>query len=339
MDMITKEVAFAVAFVILLSILLVPVSALTQKVIITLNQGVVINGKNITFVGSSGDAANIKVDGALGTVKKGDQTTIGGVIIALLGISSQPSSAILNITVHFVCGDGNCDTSQGEGPSVCCMDCGCLGRKACFSNICLENLTSPSACHTDADCTPSTVCAIAACDASVVPSQCVEEQITSCVSGDQCCPASCTTESDSDCEAVPTCESAKDCDDANPCTEDICTGNPRGCTYRTEQGCAEGNICVSVGEFKDIEYCTSSGKWELLKPESSLCQNSYECLTQRCSDKKCVEEKTSSTYLYGLIIIFIILVGVIVYYFYLVKKKSHEEGVATTPSQLSKGRR
>jgi hypothetical protein len=105
----------------------------------------------------------------------------------------------------------------------------------------------------------------ASCTAS-----CVATPITSCLGGDGCCPAGCTTATDSDCrvvcgdgvvEAAERCDRAitagqpgacaRSCDDADACTVDLASGTVAGCTracqHETITACRDDDGCCPAG--------------------------------------------------------------------------------------------
>ena len=87
---------------------------------------------------------------------------------------------------------------------------------------------------------------------------CRFDPITACRDGDQCCPAGCTREFDSDCaptcgnrmvEAEESCDPPGTCptrcaDDGDPCTSEVLTGDAKACKAR----------CTSV----PIETCSGT---------------------------------------------------------------------------------
>lgn len=118
---------------------------------------------------------------------------------------------------------------------------------------------------------------------------CVNERITSCYSGDSCCPAGCVYSSDSDCPVSDECNSAADCDDNDACTLDVCDGSPKkckstairdcsnadgccpsGCTYETDDDCSLDDQCNFDSDCDDGESCTL----DLCMGSPKACNNS-----------------------------------------------------------------
>ncbi len=267
----------------------------TQKIILGLDESTLVNGKNISLVGIGGDRANFRVDGEVGSVQKGGSTKISGVEINVTGISTTPPIAILNVSVNFMCGDNNCEVSAGEGPTFCCRDCGCLLPKdVCISNICVQNITLPTAtyqCQQDSDCNRSSnislLCTSLVCDKSYIPHRCATSKITLCREGDACCPIGCTEEEDRDCATVDMCHTPSDCDDSNPCTQESCEGTPKRCIQQNIGACIVNGVCIPIGEWQEMRYCDASGELKLLKDKDTPCAQDYECITKNCQLRKC----------------------------------------------------
>ncbi len=58
-------------------------------------------------------------------------------------------------------------------------------------------------------------------------------------------------------------------------------------------GCQLENSCIQFGQRVEVSgadsYCSFSGKFEKQKQLSELCQNNYECFSNQCSNKECVD--------------------------------------------------
>jgi hypothetical protein len=133
-----------------------------------------------------------------------------------------------------ICGNGVVET-----PAELCD----YGVGACPGPSC--SCPGPEACPQSAFCTRYVVRG----DAEDCSSACVAMPITQCASGDNCCPAGCSTANDSDCrvtcgdgvvEGTESCDRGitaghqgaclGTCDDGNACTVDVATGSTEGCT-------------------------------------------------------------------------------------------------------------
>ena len=122
--------------------------------------------------------------------------------------------------------------------------------------------------------------------------ECENILTTICKSGDNHCPEGCNFEMDSDCLKENSCNYVHECDDKNPCTDNSCEGIPKICVYKPKNGCIFGNQCVNYGKREEIggvgQYCDKFGKWLNQKTEDSLCDENYECITNSCSQGKCI---------------------------------------------------
>ncbi len=301
-----------------------------DKVIIGLYESTIINGKNITLVGILGESANFRVDADVGTVAKGSIQTISGIDIHLTGLSKNPAIAIINVTVPFNCGDGNCDNVAGEGTSICCKDCGCLSPEdVCISNICVQNITLPGAtyeCQEDFNCYKGpALCTSFLCDKSYIPYRCATNKITICQPNDNCCAKGCTVEMDADCASIDMCNTVADCEDDNPCTQEACIGTPKRCEQEQVIGCIKNGICIAVGEWEEITYCDASGEFKIIKDVNALCTHDYECLTGDCISGECGTSIVKRIFGY-IFITSIIVIGIVTaVYLYVTSRQNQEK--------------
>ena len=181
------------------------------------------------------------------------------------------------------CTDGNaCTLDQMTGSSANCnVTCSHTSITTCVAG----DGCCPAGCtaNTDSDCSPTCGNGVVepgeTCDpASSCPTSCNEGNaciidqmtgssancnvscshtaVTTCVSGDGCCPAGCTANTDSDCS--PTCGNGvvekgetcdlpsscpTSCDDGNACTIDHMTGSSANCNV----ACSHTSITTCVG--------------------------------------------------------------------------------------------
>ena len=214
-----------------------------QKIIIDVPGSLVINGKNITVLGLSGDKISVDVDGVVTNVNEdsinNEPKFVNGIYIQIVALSKSPSRAVLNITVNINCGNNVCE--NGEDFTICCADCGCsTSSQVCSSNRCRENLTKPEAkhqCFVDADCDDKNTCTTEKCDATAYPNKCIRADVTACVAGDKCCPKACDTDKDADCAQIDKCDTDNDCIDNEACTQETCVGKPKRCQFTATEGC------------------------------------------------------------------------------------------------------
>jgi predicted esterase len=198
----------------------------------------------------------------------------------IAGPSSDPGVGLDGVRGgRTTCGNHKCD--RGETCSSCPLDCGVCPAQ-CGNGVIDpgETCDPPSSCPTSCDdgnaCTTDTLTGSAAsCNVA-----CSHAAITACGGGDGCCPAGCTTATDSDCsprcgngviDPGETCDPPSSCptscDDGNACTTDMLTGSaascnaacshgpitacrggdgccPAGCTSATDSDCAGGSVIV-----------------------------------------------------------------------------------------------
>ena len=301
-----------------------------EKLYLDAGQGVVINGKNITFLGVLYNGVNIQVDVDYGYVPIKNVThTISGVFVTLLGLSKNPPIAILEVSVPFSCGDGACSGSSGEDYASCCKDCGCLGEKACISNACVSNITStPSLfdCQQDSDCSPSLeLCTSTFCNKDVIPYQCVTKELDTCTPNDSCCPTTCDVNNDNDCLFVDQCVSDQDCEDGNPCTLNTCAGAPKNCQVLSSGGCQKEGQCIPSGTIDGFTYCSDAGTFFSLKENGERGNQDYECITKNC-DEVCKRGLLERLFPYTTVGIFFICVGLLGFYLYaLILRRMEQE--------------
>ncbi len=310
----------------------IPVLAASDKFIIWLNENKTLNGKKITFIGFDENAANFIVDGEYGTVLLNQERLINGMYVTLVGKSSHPAVAIVNITVNITCGDGTCGAFEDH--QICCKDCGCLlPSLGCFDNVCVENVSNPTStyeCLADSDCKPGR-CQSASCNTKVVPYQCAFAPITNCTAGDGCCPISCSTDQDSDCAEVDKCDVGSDCNDNNPCTDDICEGDPKRCKYNSKVGCILNGECISIGAVRGNTFCSRASIITYQRVNDQVCEEDYECLSGECFAGTCKENRVTTTFFYLFFLFLGVMVIVVISYISAVmaraekKKKSLEE--------------
>lgn len=169
------------------------------------------------------------------------------------------------------CGNGTCDTAT-ESSNNCLQDC-------------QEQPPTPQdQCRSNTQCDDNNPCTIDACNGT--PKACIHTQITTCSSGDSCCPSGCTHSTDSDCPTADQCQVNSDCDDNDYSTEDTCSGTPKTC-YLTLKTCSQrgGQICSSQ-QTCSTTYISSLDSNKCC-PIS--CTTTAPCAGVSCSsDKKCV---------------------------------------------------
>jgi hypothetical protein len=171
-------------------------------------------------------------------------------------------------------GSGGTDASQdgdvgprpdsGTVDGTRCGDGQVTGTESCDVSIASGN---PGACPTV--CPALGPCSPRALNGSGCTAECVVLQ-ASCQGGDDCCPSSCTHDTDSDCsgscgdgvvqtdkgetcerDSATPCPTQADCDDKNPCTLDALMGNDSNCNavcmHSPITALSNGDMCCPMG--------------------------------------------------------------------------------------------
>jgi hypothetical protein len=238
-------------------------SATTQEVNLGRGDSVSVYGRNITLLSVSYESLLVEIDGKKYIYSKDDLENNDGVEIAVDLIYEANKyrnlSVDLTVTVYYRCGNVNCEI--GESSSNCCSDCNCsVSSYICFKNKCLNPKLLK--CSSDSECDDYNNCTMDLCGSSYISSssgtvECSNEEITGCISGDGCCPGSCSYTQDSDCIQVSAdsvqvnessigveinisaldsgiekpCRNDSDCNDDNSSTHDRCDEFGKICYY------------------------------------------------------------------------------------------------------------
>jgi hypothetical protein len=220
--------------------------------------------KNITVAGITDPAgAFIVVDGDRKPILQGETKIIKGVTIFLDIVVEKKSfrnaSVYMNITTPFDCGNGICE--ENESSFSCCYDCNCTVGGSCVDNQCIDE--SLNECLDVTECDDGNNCTADSC--SGFPRECINEPITWCSPGDNCCPTDCTPTFDSDCPPPKECITDVDCLDSLACTEDLCDSSGE-CSHLaitaclSNDGCCPAN-CIDYGD----EDCNVTEDIEVVK--------------------------------------------------------------------------
>ncbi|MBI2548857.1 hypothetical protein HYW21_05900 [Candidatus Woesearchaeota archaeon] len=130
------------------------------------------------------------------------------------------------------------------------------------------------------DCGSCETCGDALCQLDEDCSSCEED--CGCNNGYECFERTCITSA---------CSEDKDCDDQNACTVDRCSGTPKTCSNQQEvPGCNLNGNCVALGTKVNDTYCSISYHMETMRQKNDLCTYNYECVSDVCSDNRCVSE-------------------------------------------------
>jgi serine protease len=126
---------------------------------------------------------------------------------AALGWTAPP---VIACSFDTDCNDNNeCtnDVCVNPGQSnAYCQNTPLEDNTSCTNGICCSGVCKAPACSVDTDCNDNNACTIDTCNnAGSCAASCSYTNITACVSGDGCCPAGCTNETDGDCPVAVKC--------------------------------------------------------------------------------------------------------------------------------------
>ena len=173
--------------------------------------------------------------------------------------------------------------------------------ETCDQN-CPTTCDDQDACTTDTMTGSATACTL----------QCTNTPVTSCVSGDGCCPPGCNANNDSDCGSVcgngviesgETCDGncPPSCNDGNACTLDVRSGTSAQCnvtcTYSDITSCVHNDGCCPAGcnAVNDNDCSATCGNSIVEPPETcdgncptaQMCANMGPCYTRIGSPAQC----------------------------------------------------
>jgi hypothetical protein len=212
------------------------------------NDNLTLAGREIKFLYASSNSAAFSVDGT-NTIAYFNTTKLYRDVKILLKEIYGNNIVLVDITVDKVCGDGQCQQDED-----CCKDCSCSPGLKCLGNNCLN--ATLDICTQDSDCNDNTTCTIDKC--SGYKGSCSHEPLTSCISGDDCCPGNCNDINDTDCSK--------------------CSINE----------CFIDNKCLKEGDIYNNSYCLAS-RLSAIKSADSACSNNFECISGSCQNKVCVK--------------------------------------------------
>ena len=89
-------------------------------------------------------------------------------------------------------------------------------------------------------------------------------------------------------------------------SEDQCS---EGCIYIDKE---EKAICLSIGEFIDELYCSSPNKLLQQKRNGEECDTDYECVSNKCEEKKCGKSYSLFTMILNIALVFFLILIVII---------------------------
>jgi hypothetical protein len=327
---------YAVIAVFLL-IALLP-NAMAETVTLKAGGSKLVFGKNISLISVYSDLLIVNVDGVQEeidvfvvqnetAIRFSSRTVkVSGINITVNDVFEGQRTAELIVEANFVCGDKIC--SSAETSTICCKDCNCSSGYSCIDNQCIESRLN--LCNATSDCNDSNQCTIDSCEG--IPRNCSNIEIITCTDNDNCCPAKCYYENDSDCPRNKTkfeCFSARDCIDADACTIDYCDSGK--CMHEKKEGCSFNQTCFPFNFTETVDgtvsYCAVAG-WQKQKKSNQECKENFECLSNLCEQGKCKgkgnvqgnEEGKNNIMIY-LSVAAALLLAVIIYLFLKLRKK------------------
>ncbi|MBU0760968.1 MAG: hypothetical protein KJ600_05690 [Nanoarchaeota archaeon] len=121
-----------------------------------------------------------------------------------------------NLSTQDICLEGGTENASCANTLIQCGDCQYLQNGDCLSYVC---------------------CSDEDCDEGVSGADCINPG---------------TLDSECQSSAEDDCSEDLDCNDNNPCTVEVCSGNPRSCSYENITECADGDGCC-------LSWCVGSG--------------------------------------------------------------------------------
>jgi hypothetical protein len=204
-------------------------------------------------------------------------------------------------------GDGCCPTGCTAATDADCS-ASCGNGTIDANETCDPPESCPAGCDDGNACTVDSLTGSAAnCNGT-----CSHSSITSCSSGDGCCPTSCDSSTDTDCsvgcgngivEAGETCDPPEscpaNCNDGNACTVDQLTGNSQNCNVACSSSaistCAPGDGCCPTGCTTATDSDCSSGCGDGVIEGGETCDPPETC-PESCDDGNActVDQRTGS---------------------------------------------
>src|SRR3989344_896460 len=196
------------------------------------HEPVLFNGRTVELSGKGENQVYVKIDEKTVPVTELLEYK-EGLSIQLINYNdpyqNEPLTATIVIIMNTACGDGVCDANENN---YCCVDCGCPLNKTCAENKCYDD--SLFRCFNHTDCIDNNPCTIDACFG--MPSYCINNFTTQCISNDDCCPIVCNKtldylNNDKECLPEPECWTDFDCDDLDENTIDLCDLKLKYCKF------------------------------------------------------------------------------------------------------------
>lgn len=238
---------------------------------------------------SDDDCTSTCGDGAV----TGSETCDTGIAAGSLGACPAQADCddLDNCTTDTLVGGATCQAHCDNDPVGCATGDGCCPPSGCDNNtdgdcpaVCGNGVVepldgelcdttiaagSPGACPSAADCNDNDNCTVDSVQGSGCLAHCDNVSISTCTTGDQCCPAGCDATNDFDCggcgNGIDEPSFGEECDDGNTVNTDVCTNS---CTDNIG---AMGDPCTSnancIGQFACVDdsfgapggYCVGEG--------------------------------------------------------------------------------
>ena len=214
-------------------------------------------------------------------------------------------------TCQAVCQISGTQTQCASDDGCCPAACNAVNDNNC-SAVCGNGVLEPGERCEGASCPtscPNVGCMLRAMQGTLCQRQCVDAgNVSTCVTGDGCCPANCTAMNDADCsgcgngrvEAGETCDppgSCPVCDDQDDCTADTQTGSAATCDvvcgHAAKTCSAAGNdrCCPAGCTAGNDSDCAGCGDGVVDPTAGETCDPPSSCPTA-CTPGQCWEVKT-----------------------------------------------
>ncbi|MBW2965945.1 hypothetical protein KY342_02460 [Candidatus Woesearchaeota archaeon] len=222
-------------------------------------ESIIIGGKNFTLVTiGSNNKMLFKIDNEKYFISTIEPENFEGLHFSP-GIyyewtNFRDESIEINISIDYTCGNDECE-SPLENSRNCCADCNCSNSYVCYEKSCVKS--EDLKCYNDEKCEDEDPCTKDYC--SDFPKLCYNEKITECIHNDSCCPNSCNTTEDEDCQSEkPICKLDIECNDNNISTIDRCNSTSKLCFY--ELNSTVENNSITENKTTEVEENQITGK-------------------------------------------------------------------------------
>jgi len=162
---------------------------------LNMNSTYTLYGKTLSILGAfKTGKIKIDVDGVQDILIPNKENHVNGMFITITNftyIDRDYSDIILEVRVEYSCGDDTCEGTEDE--ISCCSDCNCSSGFECISNICQNH-----ECESAEECDDGNECTLDECSSDTLK-KCIHTVIDQCKSNDGCCPETCNSASDNDC--------------------------------------------------------------------------------------------------------------------------------------------